>query len=70
MLTKREKIRKFMKDKAKLMKTDLHNQKVNEMNTVKKVRCNLTKLNEFVQSKFGHSGITTPALKVVKRKRN
>lgn len=68
MLGKREKIRKFMKDKARLMQTNHKQHKIDEMNTVKKVRCNLTKLNEFVQSKMqplqSTSGITTPALKV------
>jgi hypothetical protein len=40
----------------------------------KKVRCNLSRLNEFVQSKLnplsGTSGITTPALKVRRPKKN
>ena len=38
-----------------------------EISTFKKVRSNLTKLNNFVQKRFGQlqvSGITTPALKV------
>ena len=65
MLTKREKIRKFMKEKSNMMKTKAEQQKVDEIKTMNKVRCNLTKLNEFVQSKKQPtSGITTPALRV------
>jgi hypothetical protein len=49
MLTKRTKIRKFMKEKAKMMRTSVEQQKSEQMNTIQKVRCNLSKLNEFVQ---------------------
>lgn len=48
MLGKREKIRKFMKDKAKMILTKAEQVKNAELNSVKKVRCNLTKLNKYV----------------------
>jgi uncharacterized NAD(P)/FAD-binding protein YdhS len=50
MLTKRDKIRKFMKEKARQMQTKERLEKNQEINTVLKVRGNLTRLNEFVQS--------------------
>ena len=56
-----------MREKAKLMQTKVDQQKAEEISTFKKVRHNLTKLNNFVQRRFGQiqvSGITTPALKV------
>ena len=48
MLCKREKIRKFMKDKAKMLMARQEQLRTAELNNVKKVRCNLTKLNKFV----------------------
>lgn len=57
-----------MKEKAKLMQTKVDQRKREEISTFKKVRSNLTKLNDFVQKRFIQgqiiSGITTPALKV------
>lgn len=74
MLVKREKIRKFMKDKARALQAKHCKEKSETLNVFKKVRCNLSRLNEFVQSKLnplsGTSGITTPALKVRRHKKN
>jgi hypothetical protein len=56
-----------MREKAKQIQTKVDQQKAEEISTFKKVRSNLTKLNNFVQKRFGQlqvSGITTPALKV------
>lgn len=68
LLVKREKIRKFMKEKARALQVKHSKEKSESLNVFKKVRCNLSKLNEFVQSKLNPlgaaSGITTPALKV------
>ena len=52
MLFKRKEIRKFMKEKAKLMQTKVDQRKREEISTFKKVRSNLTKLNDFVQKRF------------------
>jgi hypothetical protein len=48
MLSKRDKIRKFMKEKACMMKTKAEKHRVEEIKTIIKVRGNLTKLNDFV----------------------
>lgn len=64
MLFKREKIRKFMKEKARLIASKAEQQKADEIRFLKNMRCNLTKLNQFVQRKQFTSGISTPALKV------
>jgi hypothetical protein len=66
MLTKRDKIRKFMKEKACMMKTKAEKHRVDEIKTIIKVRGNLTKLNDFVHLSKKHisTGMTTPALRV------
>ena len=48
MLGKREKIRKFMKDKARNIQSKADQLKVAELNSLKKVKYNLTKLNNFL----------------------
>lgn len=48
MLVKRNQIRKFMKEKAKFMQNKVDKEKAQEISAFKKVRNNLTKLNNFV----------------------
>ena len=48
MLFKRKEIRKFMREKAKILHTKVQKEKADEFNNFKKVRSNLTKLNNFV----------------------
>ena len=48
MLFKRKEIRKFMREKAKILQTKVQKEKAEEFNNFKKVRSNLTKLNNFV----------------------
>lgn len=67
--SKKDKIRKFMKTKARELQTKAHTAKLEEIRTAKKVQQNLLKLSTF-QRKVFTSGVTTPALKTRKHKKN